>query len=76
MENLNLKLLFLKAVPIEDLEAEDGLYTLWGAEGRYLESFTPHSPSTPIKLRVVTDLDRLFEYGKEIENPFKFRRPE
>ena len=75
MTNIHLKWLLLKAEPIEHLVTEQGLYTLWGVEGKYLESFTPHDSSKHTKLKIITDLNRLFEYAKEAENPYRFKRP-
>lgn len=56
-------LLGLKAKMLERLKGKNGVYYLWGADGKYLEVFIPYDVHKRRTTTLLTDLDRLAEYG-------------
>ena len=76
MDKNSARWLLLTADLIEYLPAEDGVYMLYGSKGKYIEVFSPNKASRNARIGFLTDLDRLYEYAKEAENPYKWKRPD
>lgn len=58
-----LKMLVIKGFPIEDMPSDDGVFTLYGCEGKCVEVFQPFNVKCPVTYTLCTDLDRLDEYA-------------